>query len=94
MQPYIQRLTNAVMGGLTNAINDHGPITHGLKGSAAKRIVGQIRGLEKTNELKDEVRRELTEELFSKMEKQESKIKRLSKSVKYWKEKAGNENAI
>lgn len=39
-----ERLSKSVAGGLTTAINDHGPITHKWIKSATKRILGQILG--------------------------------------------------
>lgn len=36
------KLHNAIVGGLRQAIDEHGPITKDRIGSAAKRIVGNI----------------------------------------------------
>lgn len=36
------KLRNAINGGIKQTINDHGPITKELTGSATKRIFGNI----------------------------------------------------
>lgn len=38
-----QQLNKIVCGALKNAINDHGPVQKDMIGSAAKRIVGEIK---------------------------------------------------
>jgi hypothetical protein len=50
-------MSKAVIAGLKAAINDHGPITREFITSAAKRIVGHLRGTDQPDDAHPLVRR-------------------------------------